>query len=212
MLPSLLLIEDQMMLTNFLVPHLADKFLVDIALTPKHAREQIAAKKFDIVLLDLKLDDSGELEGLNLLPSLNQTGASVIVVSAYCTGAAKVVCQHSGIRGFVDKVYCPDGLLPTIDTVLAGEQKFPPEWASINLTGLPRLRHLPIRLLKLLVETPGYTNEALAKKVNRAPDTIKKHISNLLRAFNCESRFELINKVNRSGYIAALELTKKRRK
>ena len=122
------------------------------------------------------------------------------------------MCQHSGIRGFVDKVYCPDGLLPTITTVLAGEQKFPPEWASINLTDLPRLTHSAIRLLKILVKHPAYTNEAIAKEVHRGPDTIKTHMSNLMRAFNCDSRFELINKVKRSGYITALELTKKRRK
>ena len=209
-LPSLLLIEDQMLLSNLLGTHLADKFLVDIALTPEQAREQIAAKKFDIVLLDLKLDNSGELAGLTLLPSLNENGAPVIVVSAYCTGGAKVVCLHNGIRGFVDKMYCPDGLMPTIETVLAGQQRFPPEWAAISCADLPVLSNSAFKLLKVLVKCPKCTNELLAVKVRRSLSTVKKNISILLRAFNCDTRYELINKVSRDGYMAALESISRR--
>ncbi len=36
-----------------------------------------------------------------------------------------------------------------------------------------------------------YTNDAIAKKLHISPDTVKTHVSNILRKFNVRSRYQL---------------------
>ena len=86
--PALLLIEDQLFLITLLVPKLQSQYRVTAVSNLADALAQIKTERFAVALLDLKLDDSNVLQGLNLLPALKASGTPVIVVSAHCTGAA----------------------------------------------------------------------------------------------------------------------------
>ena len=202
--PSLLLIEDQMLLTTLLLPKLQGQFKVTTVNNPAAARLQLQSQTFAIALLDLKLDDSGVLQGLNLLPALNKSGTPVIVVSAHCTGAAPKLCLRGGIRAFVDKIHSANGLLPAIETVLAGKKSLPAEWGSINPADLSELNTSALRVLEKILADPSESNRSIANKVSLSLSTVKKNMTTLLRFFDCENRYELAYEAERCGFVPDL--------
>jgi DNA-binding NarL/FixJ family response regulator len=209
MLPTLLLIEDQMLLTALLVPKLADKFQVVTANTFDAALLQLQAQKFDLVLLDLKLDKSGVLQGLNLLPALKASGTPVIVVSAHCTGAAPILCLRGGIRAFVDKIHSTNGLLPVIETVMSGKKSLPTEWRTIHPANLSELNASALLVLEKILADPSDSNQAIANKIYLSLATVKKNMTTLLRFFHCDNRYELAYEVERCGFVPDLQLAKR---
>ena len=201
MLPSLLLIEDQMLLATLLVAKLQVKFQVTTANTLESALLHIRAQKFDLALLDLKLDNSGVLQGLSLLPTLSESATPVIVVSAHCTGAAPRLCLRGGIRAFVDKIHSANGLLPVIEAVLAGKKSLPTDWGTINPTNLYELNTSALRVLKRILADPSEGNQAIANKIFLSLGTVKKNVTTLLRFFNCDNRYELAYEAARCGFV-----------
>lgn len=212
MLPSILLIEDQSMFTSLLVPHLIAKYQVATAKTAVEALAQLQAHKFDVALLDLKLDKSPELAGLNLLPVIQQNGAQVIVVSAHCNGSAQLVCQRSGVCGYVDKAGSADELLPTIAAVLAGQPCLPADWAQADLQDLPELNNTCRKILKQLLENPDISNKELTEEISGSLSLVKYSIRIMLGVFACKTRHQLVNEARRRGYRPDLQLAKPRRR
>lgn len=212
MQPSVLLIEDQLFLVDLLLPQLRQQFRVETALTPAQAMAQLHNQKFDLALLDLNLDNSGTLAGLDLLPALHDNGAQVIVVSAHCTSAAQVVLQASGIRGFIDKMRCANCLIPTITTVLAGGQCLPMAWGKAMPEALIRLNNTSLKVLAYIAQDPTCSNDDIAGLINRSHSLVKKNVRMLLARFDCTSRYQLANQMRQHGYLPFLQFTLRKKK
>jgi DNA-binding NarL/FixJ family response regulator len=210
MLPSLLLIEDQLFLITLLVPKLQSQFQVTAVSTPAAALAQLQTGHFAVALLDLKLDNSNVLHGLNLLPALKASGTPVIVVSAHCTGAAPALCLRGGVSGFVDKIHTANGLLPVIETVLAGNKSLPTEWGSTSPAKVFKLNTSQRRVLERILANPYERNQSIAKKISLSLSTVKKNVSLLLRFFDCETRFELAHEAERCGFLPEITQAKRR--
>ena len=152
---SVLIIEDQLLIAQLLRDVLAPHYDVTIASNVDQAVMALASRKFDIALLDLKLDQSGNLLGLGLLPIIARNGAKTIVVSAHCSPHASLACRESGVVGYIDKIHCADGVASAIETVLTGQTCFSAEWQDkINSKGLlplPKLTAVERRVLDLLL-------------------------------------------------------------
>jgi DNA-binding NarL/FixJ family response regulator len=212
MLPSILLIEDQLMFIELLLPRLRQQYQVETAQTPAIALAKLERQKFDLALLDLKLDNSPALEGLNLLPAIEQNGAQAIVISAHCFGSAQLVCQRSGVVGFVDKAGSADDLLPAIATVLAGQPSLPPDWGEGGPDELPELNNSCRKILARLMEDPALSNHEISQKINVSLSLVKHSNRVMFDLFDCKTRHQLVNEARRRGYRPDLQLAKRRKK
>jgi DNA-binding NarL/FixJ family response regulator len=208
MQPSILLIEDQLLVSQLLQRFLESRYDITTASNTEQATVALAERKFDIALLDLKLDQSANLLGLSLLPLIARNGAKIIVVSAHCSAHAGLACQNSGVVGYVDKIQYEDGLIPAIEMVLAGQQCFSPEWLeavnSKDLVPLPKVTAVERRVLDLLLEDQTRTNEDMGTLLNLAPDRVRNILTDLFRKFHIKGRYNLVVEARQRGYLPVL--------
>jgi DNA-binding NarL/FixJ family response regulator len=206
MLPKILLIEDDMLLVSYMLPTMQNNYAVTPVHTVEQARAELAANSFDIVLLDLNLGDN--ICGADLLPEINETGAKVIVVSATCSGDLALRCLRNKIRAFVDKLDCADGLIPTIERVLRGEQVFPENWlarlGAVATPDMPLLNYVELRVLDMLMIDPTRSNADIADTLNRSESTVKHILSDLFVKFDLTGRLNLVYEANRRSHIPNL--------
>ncbi|TPW21799.1 MAG: kdpE [Elusimicrobia bacterium] len=126
--PVILVVDDERAIQRFLRPSLEDNgFAVLEALTGRAALELAAAKKPDVVLLDLTLPD---LDGLEVLERLRGwTVAPVIVLSARGREADKIAGLDRGADDYLTKPFGVPELLARIRVALrhAGRAARDPE-------------------------------------------------------------------------------------
>lgn len=205
---SVLIIEDQLLLAQLMRGVLEPRYDVTMASNVDQATMALASRKFDIALLDLKLDQSGNLLGLGLLPIIALNGAKTIVVSAHCSAHASLACRESGVVGYIDKIHCADGLVPAIETVLTGQTCFSAEWQDkINSKGLlplPKLTTVERRVLDLLLEDQSRTNIDLGAALYLAPDRVRNILTDLFRKFHIKGRYNLVAQARLRGYLPVL--------
>lgn len=205
---KVLLVDDELYLMSFMMPTMQNNYEMSVASNATQVREQLARERFDVVLLDLDLNDN--VSGLDLLPEIRETTAKVIVVSARCTPQAALACLRNGIRAFVDKHEFADALIPTIERVLAGQQVFPDAWlATLNdktVTPLPDLDLTERKVLDLLSIDPSLTNAAIGEALHKSESCIKKCVSELFGKFDIKGRFNLVYEARQRGYLPNLLL------
>jgi DNA-binding NarL/FixJ family response regulator len=115
--------------------------------------------------------------------------------------AAPALCLRGGVSGFVDKIHTANGLLPVIETVLAGNKSLPTEWGSTSPAKVFKLNTSQQRVLERILANPYERNQSIAKKISLSLSTGKKKVSLLLRFFDCETRFELAHEAERCGFL-----------
>jgi DNA-binding NarL/FixJ family response regulator len=161
------------------------------------AIEQVQSLRPDVVLLDLGLKDGSGLEALpRILEACPE--AQVIVLSGY--GAENVLpALRGGARGFVSKDTASSHLLKAIRAVRRGEI-----WAEPQATGqlvtelFQREREREVEdsltpreheVLRLVGE--GKRNPEIARELFISENTVKTHISSLMRKLEIEDRLQL---------------------
>lgn len=209
---SVLIIEDQVLVAQLMQRDLESSYDVTMASSIDQATMALASRKFDVALLDLKLDQSGNLIGLGLLPLIASNGAKTIVVSAHCSPHAGLTCQESGVVGFLDKIHCSEGLVHAIETVLAGHTCFSDDWQKkINSEGLlplPKLAIVERRVLDLLLEDQTRTNADIGAVLNLAPDRVRNILTDLFSKFQIKGRYNLAADARLRGYLPVLRSSK----
>ena len=148
----------------------------------------------DLVLLDLSMP--GAL-GLSVLVYLrNERPATpVLVVSANDAPATIRLTRQFGAAGFLPKSSEPARMLATVRAVLAGDEVFPestmlPNEADARLAS--RLAQLtPQQLRVLMALANGLLNKQIAHQLGVSENTVKVHVSAILRKLECVSRTQL---------------------
>jgi DNA-binding NarL/FixJ family response regulator len=197
---SILLIDDHLIFLEGLRRVLeaqADLRVVGEADSAAGAIEQAAALRPDVALLDLGLKDGS---GLDALPPLLGVSPEtrVIVLSGY--GPENVLpALRRGARGFVSKDVASTHLLQAIRAVRRGEI-----WAERGATGQlvselfqrEREREVEVSLtprehevLRLVGE--GQRNAEIARALFISENTVKTHISSLMRKLEIDDRLQL---------------------
>ena len=159
--------------------------------------EQARALRPDVALLDLGLKDGSGLEALPRLLAASP-GTSVIVLSGY--GPENVLpALRRGARGFVSKDVASSHLLKAIRAVRRGEI-----WAERQTTGrlvsdlFEREREREVEesltsreheVLRLVGE--GKRNAEIARALFISENTVKTHISSLMRKLEVDDRLQL---------------------
>jgi DNA-binding NarL/FixJ family response regulator len=155
----------------------------------------------DTVLLDLNLPDS---RGLDTLQQIKAVAPEVVVgvVSGTDDDHLAMQCLHEGAAAFVPKHGELDQFVQGISAMASGGIYFPREllWQVTGRLSAPERHPLPasaVRLtqrqgevLRLLLK--GLSNQVISHELGISPETVKLHVSALLRAHKVSSRVHLI--------------------
>jgi CheY-like chemotaxis protein len=155
----LLLIEDSIADQRWLTTMLADcGMAITHTETAAQARQLFAQQQFDLVLLDLYLQDES---GIDLLPWLikQQPQAAVLVITAAGTASDATQCSALGAKAFLHKPISKHELHEAL--LLMNDQPASAQHQSPFITG----KHLKLarEKLKVLVAEDNAVNQMLAQ-------------------------------------------------
>lgn len=176
---------------------------------------------FDLMLLDLVLGDS---DGFELLSELRRDHphVPVVVVSASQNPGDVVRALDLGAMGFVPKRASNQVLIDALRRVLSGGIFIPetlggaswgeelglgaggPAGASPNLDRLALTARQKDVLRALLKGAP---NKLIARELHLSVETVKDHVTALLRIFHVTSRTQLVVAISRSTAQGAAALS-----
>ena len=150
----------------------------------------------DLVLLDLRSDD---VQSLRWLAELRQVkpGLPVVVVSA-CAGADSGPAPRTGAFGLLDALSGRGSGFVGHGSAVAANRSDPGidaiDWrfrltahASLDRFGLTRRQQ---QVLALIME--GQSNKSIARQLSLSVDTIKDHVTALMKSLNVSSRTQAV--------------------
>lgn len=161
----------------------------------------------DLVLLDYHLPDMNGTQALELFAK-HMPELPVIILSGSVNPKIVHHVLNKGAAAFLTKSGLSDELLTVTRQVLSGQFQMPAfqqtdtEYDSsmdvdIVLTA-PQFTPRQEEVLMLLME--GFSNKEIGRKLRLADETVKTHISSLLRGFGVRTRTQAVLAANRSGY------------
>ena len=174
---------------------------------------------FDLVLLDLHLDDAS---GFDLLAELRMgyPALPVVVVSASDRASDVIRAIDSGAMGYVPKRASNELLFEALHLVMSGGIYLPPMTLHLGDSALPLAPPLPNRMaspgsgpplpcsLERLGMTPrqrevlallldGKSNKMIARDLAISVETVKDHVAAVLRTLGVNSRTQAVLAVGR---------------
>lgn len=156
----------------------------------------------DLVLLDYHLPDMNGLEALDIF-GRQHPALPIIVISGSVNPRIMQQVMHKGAAAFLTKSGMSDELLSVTRLVLAGGVHMPslPNFvADETATGAltPLLTPRQEEVLQLLLD--GYTNKEIGRMLYLSEETVKNHVSSILRCFGVTTRTQAVLAANRHGY------------
>jgi DNA-binding NarL/FixJ family response regulator len=170
-----------------------------------HALEQLqSSSELDLILLDYHLPDS---DGLDALAALGQRHPEVpvIVMSGIASAHNMRRSLEAGAAGFVSKSSLCEELLSAVKVVLRGDIYFPYELQGNlrELAPVPGSARTPLtqrqeRVLRGLLN--GLSNREIAELLHLSEETVKSHVTAILRYFDVQNRTQAVVAAARMGY------------
>ena len=159
----------------------------------------------DLVLLDYHLPDMDGLAALSILGKRHPELPVVILSGSANPSIARRVLAH-GAGGFITKSGKSDELLRALRHVLAGGIYEPVEFnAGVADQGAQVVSSTPVftprqeEVLYLLLA--GHSNREIGEQLCLSDETVKNHVSSLLRGFGVKTRMQAALEAARWGYI-----------
>jgi DNA-binding NarL/FixJ family response regulator len=149
----------------------------------------------DLLLLDVSL---GDMSGIEVLKRLHGRHADVPVVVVSGIEDPPLVEQvlALGAAGFIPKASGADVMVAALKLVLAGEVYIPPRMQRAH----PKLGITPrqAQVLQLMVE--GRSNKEIGQALDLAEQTVKAHMTEILRALDVRTRTQAMTIAARYGF------------
>jgi DNA-binding NarL/FixJ family response regulator len=160
----------------------------------------------DLVLLDYLLPDMTGLAGLEIFGQRHPE-LPVVILSGPANPSVVQQAMALGAAGFITKSSLSDTLLSALRRILAGDLYQPEDLLPLNpdaagvagkLTTPPVLSPRQHDVLVLLIK--GLTNRQICEKLSLGAETVKFHVSNILRIFGARTRTQAALEAKRWGY------------
>lgn len=155
----------------------------------------------DLALLDYHLPDMTGLRALDIFAERHPELPIVMLSGSANVQIMRQVVQ-SGAAGFVNKSSLSDELLDAVRMVLNGDVYWPQRESGFNPLSVddarPALTQKQEQVLQLLLD--GQTNREIALTLHVSDETVKTHITAILRHFDVQNRTQAVVAAARSGY------------
>ncbi len=157
----------------------------------------------DLVLLDYHLPDMNGLEALDVF-AREHPELPIIVLSGSVNPRVMQQVMGNGAAAFLTKSGMSDELLSVTRVVLAGGIYVPPPPATLADEDQLAPATAPLftprqeEVLQLLLD--GYTNKEIGRLLYLSEETVKNHVSSILRGFGVTTRTQAVLAANRHGY------------
>lgn len=162
--------------------------------------------ELDLVLLDYHLPDMNGLEALDVF-GRQHPALPIIVLSGSVNPRVMQQVMQKGAAAFLTKSGMSDELLSVTRLVLAGGIHMPPlprlMGDEVTMAELPSYLLTPRQeeVLQLLLD--GYTNKEIGRMLYLSEETVKNHVSSILRNFGVTTRTQAVLAAKRHGYASA---------
>lgn len=163
----------------------------------------------DLILLDLHMPG---LDGLSIVNHRRIQGACVPLVVISGDDDPKTINSviNSGVMGFIPKSYSGKKLLKALHTVISGEIYIPEATIdhsynnshhshSTLSSSTMEITKRQLQVLGLLAS--GYSNKQISSTLFLTENTVKSHVSALLRALDASNRTECVTIARSKGLI-----------
>ena len=157
----------------------------------------------ELVLLDYHLPDMNGLEALAIFGERHPELPIVLLSGSANIPIMRQVLQ-AGAAGFVTKSCVSDELLRAVRSVLNGDIYLPQELSAANAFDQPASLTRPVLtqrqelVLRCLLD--GLANREIADQLHVSEETVKTHVTAILRHFDVQNRTQAVVAAARIGY------------
>jgi two-component system response regulator DevR len=179
--------------------------------SPERAIEQLEQARPDLVLLDLKLGDARQPEGLVLCSTIleRRPETQVVILSAFLDELLLNEALRRGAKAYVLKDIDVTGLIRIVRAVARGESGFDNRGAAMvrAIAGgaterrSPGLTDREQQVVELLAQ--GLTNGEIGSRMYLSQSTVKFHLHNVMGKLGVHRRTEVAYAAGNRGLISA---------
>lgn len=169
------------------------------------ALEEGHGADFDLILLDIALPGMNGLDAISRFRSRFST-TPVVVISATFDAARVRQAIERGAQGFIPKSTPPDVLMSALRLIFSGGVYVPDSVmredgapGASRDTRAPNLTSAQARVLQLLAL--GQSNKAIGSALDISDNTVRAHVSAILRALDASNRTEAVHMAVEMGLI-----------
>ena len=201
---KVLIVDDHALIREAMRGVLTEVVADVVILEARDGQEALATAALDtppdLVLLDITLPDC---DGLDLLSEYRDRWPQIAIVmlSAHQEKSTITKALSLGAVGFVPKSASREVMLGAFRLIVAGGVYVPPEVLSVTPVAQPPARPpacaaglgLTERQLEvLLLMMKGRSNKAICRALDIAEQTVKNHVTAILKALNASNRTEAV--------------------
>jgi two-component system, NarL family, nitrate/nitrite response regulator NarL len=163
-----------------------------------------AGSGFDLILLDLALPGMNGIEGIARFRARFATTPVVIVSASFAAPHVKQALD-AGAQGFIPKSTPPDVLMSALRLIFSGGVYVPAsvmqgmDAAPPREDASPNLTTTQSRVLVLMAR--GHSNKAIGNELDISDNTVRAHVSAILRALHVTNRTEAVSIALKHGLV-----------
>ena len=169
--------------------------------TARDAVVYIDENETDLLILDVMMQEG--IDGLTAAAEIKKKHPEVkiILTTSASETSWEEKARKAGIESFWYKEYDEHSLIDIMDRTMAGESVYPDDVPKVPF-GTATRADLTDRELDILRELTGsLTNEEIADRLNISPNTVKRHIQNIMEKTGFESRLDLAMNAKALGLV-----------